>query len=317
MRKIILYVGTIAAVLIGYNAQAQSDSYFSMFEYAQNVFNPGAAGSNGALCATSIHRQQWTGFGEGRPQTTIITVDMPVNSISSGLGFTVNNDILGFQSDLSIGLNYAYRLETDLGMIGIGLGVGVLNRSLDGDWITPGSLAGETVYGDPAIPHMESKTALDFNLGVSLVGENYWAGLSTTHLLSPKINFNTEAPSRVARHYYLTGGYIFAMPNPSFDVLASSIVQLDGASYSVNINGKILFEKRFWGGLSYRLASSEAVVLMVGMHMLNGISFGYSYDISVSDIGSYNTGSHEIMLRYCFNVEGGKTPGKYRSVRSL
>jgi len=200
-------------------------------------------------------------------------------------------------------------------MLGIGLGLGVINRAIDGNWITNESLNGGTIYEDAAIPHMESKTAFDMNFGATLVGEVYWVGVSATHLLKPTINFEVDLPSYISRHYYLTGGYNYALPNPSFDLLASALVQSDGSTMEFQINAKMLYNKSFWGGVSYRY--NDAIVPMVGVHLINGLSFGYSYDIVTSKVGSYTSGSHELMVRYCFNLDPGKTPGRYRSVRRL
>lgn len=312
MRRLLLII-VFAGMFVNYSL-AQVDSHFSLFEYSQNVFNPGAAGSNNAMCVTSLHRQQWVGFGEGRPQTTLFSFDMPLAEIL-GVGLNINQDILGFQKDLNIGANIAYRMELDPGMLGIGLGLGVINRAIDGNWITNESLNGGTIYEDAAIPHMESKTAFDMNFGATLVGEVYWVGVSATHLLKPTINFEVDLPSYISRHYYLTGGYNYALPNPSFDLLASALVQSDGSTMEFQINAKMLYNKSFWGGVSYRY--NDAIVPMVGVHLINGLSFGYSYDIVTSKVGSYTSGSHELMVRYCFNLDPGKTPGRYRSVRRL
>lgn len=293
---------------------AQADSHFSLFEYSQNVYNPGAAGSNNAMCVTSIHRQAWVGFGDGRPVTTIFSFDMPLANVL-GVGLNINQDIIGFQKDLNITGNIAYRADLDFAMLGVGIGVGVVNRAINGDWITWESLNGQTVYIDPTIPHMESKTALDLNFGATLVAANYWIGISSTHLHQPVIKFEVEKPSRISRHYYLSGGYTYALPNPSFDLIGSGMVQSDGKSAEFQINGKILYNKSLWGGLSYRY--NDAIVPMIGVHLINGLSFGYSYDLVLSDVGSYTSGSHELMVRYCFNLAGPSTPGRYRSVRRL
>ncbi|PLX08601.1 MAG: hypothetical protein C0596_07015 [Marinilabiliales bacterium] len=85
MRRIIPLIIVLMAIFVKYS-QAQIDSHYSLFEYAQNVYNPGAACANDALCVNSIHRQQWVGWDEGRPVTTVFTFDMPINSISSGMG---------------------------------------------------------------------------------------------------------------------------------------------------------------------------------------------------------------------------------------
>ncbi len=314
MRRIIPLIIVLIAIFVKYS-QAQIDSHYSLFEYVQNVYNPGAAGANDALCVNSLHRQQWVGWDEGRPVTTVFTFDMPINSISSGVGLSILEDQIGFANNLNILLNYAYRLELSDGVLGIGVGLGVFNHSIDGDWKTWESINGGTVYGDPAVPHMENVTAFDVNVGLTYYAENLWVGLSSTHITNPTLKYDIEKPSKLTRHINLSGGYTYALPNPSFDIVGSGIVTSDVSTIDFQVNGKILYEKKFWGGVSYR--HTDAIVPMVGIHLLNGISFGYSYDVVLSPVGSYNSGSHELMLRYCFNIAGGKTPGRYRSVRRL
>jgi type IX secretion system PorP/SprF family membrane protein len=313
MRRLILLIIVFTGIFINYS-YSQVDSHFSLFEYSQNIYNPGAAGSNNAMCVTSLHRQQWVGWPEGRPQTTLFSFDMPLADVL-GVGLNINQDILGFQQDLNISANVAYRVELDPGMLGVGIGIGVINRAIDGNWITWQSLTGGTVYQDPAVPHMDNKIAFDMNFGATLVGDDFWIGISTTHLLRPTINFEVELPSYISRHYYLVGGYNYSLPNPSFDLVGTGMVLSDGSTVEFQVNAKILYNKSFWGGLSYRY--NDAIVPMIGVHLINGLSIGYSYDIVTSKVGSYNSGSHELMVRYCFNLKGGKTPGRYRSVRRL
>ena len=87
-------------------------------------------------------------------------------------------------------------------------------------------------------------------------------------------------------------------------------------TFEFQINAKYLYEKKFWAGLSYRF--SDAIVPMLGIHLSFGMSIGYSYDIPLGGNSyRYNTGSHEIMVRYCFNVSRNNNMGRYRSVRRL
>ncbi len=314
MRRIVILIIVLIGIFAKYS-QAQIDSHYSLFEYVQNVYNPGAAGGNDALCVNSLHRQQWVGWDEGRPVTTVFTFDMPIEAMSSGVGLSIVEDQIGFENNLNVMLNYAYRLELSSGMLGIGVGLGVFNHSIDGDWKTWGSINGGPVYDDPAIPHMENVTAFDVNFGITYYSEDFWIGLSSTHITNPTLNYDIESPSKLTRHMFLSGGYAYSLPNPSFDLIGSAMVASDVSTIDFQINGKLLYEKKFWGGVSYR--HTDAIVPMIGIHLINGISFGYSYDVVLSKVGSYNSGSHELMLRYCFNVTGGKTPGRYRSVRRL
>ena len=87
------------------------------------------------------------------------------------------------------------------------------------------------------------------------------------------------------------------------------------ATAQFSLNAQIIYNKKFWGGLTYRY--DDAIVPMVGIHLMNGISAGYSYDIVLTDVSAYTSGSHELVLRYCFNADFNRTPGRYRSVRRL
>ncbi|MDR2835999.1 MAG: type IX secretion system membrane protein PorP/SprF [Bacteroidales bacterium] len=298
---------------------AQADAHFSLFEYSQNIVNPGAAGANDAFCFTTSHRQQWVGYGggEGRPISTLFSFDMPLNAIKSGLGIAVLQDKLGFQSDIQLKLNYAYRLKVgDVGILGIGLGLGMVNRSINPEWETSASFNNGQVYDDPALPHMENITVFDMNFGITLYGKDFWAGLSSTHLTGPKMTYNVEAVSRLVQHIYLMGGYTLHLPNPSFDIIASGMLQTDRFSKAeFQINAKFMYEKKFWAGISGRL---DAIVPMVGVHLPLGpgaISFAYCYDIKLNKIGA--SGSHELMARYCFNLERNNTPTREKTVRRL
>lgn len=314
MRRLIL--GIISVIVLSAAAHAQSDSQFSLFNFNTLSYNPAYAGSNEAICVTSVHRQQWVGF-EGRPQTTFFCADMPIPAISSGVGLTALQENIGFEKNLNIYANYAYRLPLAVGNISFGVNLGVINKSIDGDWVSPESLNGQQVFIDPAIPHMDSKMAFDAGLGVYYRFDNLYAGISSLHLLEPKFKFNAndEYQPYLKRHIYLVGGYVYQLPNPMFELKPSMLVQTDMATVQFSINGQFIYNKQFWGGLTYRY--DDAVVPMVGIHLMNGISVGYSYDVVLSDMASYQSGSHELVLRYCFNADFSRSPGRYRSVRRL
>ena len=82
----------------------------------------------------------------------------------------------------------------------------------------------------------------------------------------------------------------------------------------LDLNTNIVFDERFWGGISYRVG--DAVALLLGMEMENGLRFGYSFDLVTSAIGRDGFGSHEIFISYSLNLERNRTQ-KYKSIRFL
>jgi len=297
-------------------SNAQQDPQFSYNMFNQLVTNPGFSGINQAICATAVHRTQWMGF-EGHPVTTSFAMDAYLESITSGVGLIVLSDNIGFEKNVGIKGNYAYQLEVGDGTLGIGIALGFNSKSLDGDWSSPASLedANTNVYTDPAIPHSEKHGAFDMGFGAFYSANNLYGGLGINHVITSKYSFEMEKPPFLAIHYYLTAGYNYQLPNPLFELRPSIFIKSDGVTNQYNLNMLMLYNKRFWGGLSYRFSGD--LVFQVGMILPNNLKFGLAYDFTMSDIGSYTSGSVEVFVSYCFNMSIKRSKGTYKSVRFL
>lgn len=105
------------------------------------------------------------------------------------------------------------------------------------------------------------------------------------------------------------------MPNPLFEIMPMFVLKSDGKANQLYLNTNVRYNKRFWGGVSYR--AGDAVVGILGIELINGLRVGYSYDFVTSKIGKYSSGSHEFTLGYCFDLSLDKTPQKYKSIRFL
>ena len=80
----------------------------------------------------------------------------------------------------------------------------------------------------------------------------------------------------------------------------------------------VVYNNLLWGGVSYRL--SDAIVPMVGIYYDLGpgtLKFGYSYDVTTSLLRQYSSGSHEVMLGYCFKIPKVDKVQKHKTVRFL
>ena len=295
---------------------SQQDPLTSNYMFNTLSYNPGVAGTSGMICATALNRQQWIGF-KGAPNTTIFNISAPVNpfKIRSGVGLTVESDNIGFDKDIKLSLAYTYLTEIGQGTLGIGVSAGMLNKALDPTWYIPSGDVFTPPSGDPLIPeNKESYVAFDAGLGVYYRTDKYYAGLSVTHINQPKIKYTKGLPY-ISRHYYLTGGYVLQLPNPSFELLPSVYAVSDGKILQISVTSLIKYNKKVWGGVSYR--PGNAVVGIAGVELFNGIRIGYAYDFTTSDIRKTSGGSHEFMVNYCFDISLGKSPMKYKSIRFL
>lgn len=311
-----LSIAFLFCIILYPPALSQQDPLASHYMFNTLTYNPGFAGTSGMICATALNRQQWVGF-EGAPSTIVFNVNAAVSPfrINSGVGLLIESDNVGFDKDINISGVYSYLIGIGSGTLGIGVNVGMLNKTIDPEWEIPQGDAHVPPSGDPLIPeNKESFVALDAGLGVYYRTEKYYLGASVTHINQPDIRFTKGTPY-VSRHYYVTAGYILPMPNPSLELLPSVFAFSDGKVIQANATALIRYNKKVWGGVSFR--AGDAITGMLGLELFNGIRIGYAYDFTLSDIRKSTSGSHEFMVNYCFDLSLGRSPMKYKSIRFL
>lgn len=83
---------------------------------------------------------------------------------------------------------------------------------------------------------------------------------------------------------------------------------VNGAPPSFDLTANFIFYEKFWIGAMYRWQDSAG--LLVQYEVNNKVRIGYAYDYTLSDIGDYTIGSHEIMLGIDFyrGVRGDVSP---------
>ena len=190
MKKTLIFVCFF--VFASLNVDAQQTPQFSQNMFNKLANNPGFAGSMEAICATALHRQQWIGFGDGRPVTTNLSVDAGIPAIYGGVGLNIVNDSEGPYEYLGLQLSYAYRTELGNGQIGTGISVGMHQSTLDGTSLNPAS------PGDQALPTGEAQgSALDFGFGIYYNNEDTYIGLSSSNINEPTIEMEDATTKHV------------------------------------------------------------------------------------------------------------------------
>lgn len=323
MKRISLTLATlfIASTLVW----GQQDPQFSQFMYDRLSINPGFAGSKDAICATFIGRQQWSGLA-GQPSTGLLNVSAPINSIKSGIGATVYLDEIGPQSTTVARLSYAYHIKiSGSTRLGLGVGLGVINSSLSSDWRAydygdDGSLIGGglgTGAGDNSIPTQNVQAStFDASFGAYLYNPDYYVGVSVAHLTQGDLS---ELNIEVARHLYFMAGYDFDV-TPMLTITPQTLVKTDLASTQVDVNATAIYNNTFWFGVSYRL--EDAIAPMAGYNYefsdgKSNLRIGYSYDLTTSELNNYSSGSHELMLGYCYKLQKPLPKRVYKNPRFL
>ena len=68
------------------------------------------------------------------------------------------------------------------------------------------------------------------------------------------------------------------------------------APLSADFNATFIFIERIWLGAAYRLNDSYNFLLAV--NITKAMRVGYTYDLTVSPLNKYTTGTHEIMVSF-------------------
>lgn len=294
MKKSIL----ISVIIIGsLSGKSQQMAHFSQYLLNDFFLNPATAGTKDYSPIRLTVRSQWAGF-EDAPKTQ--TLSFHSNAIPGmGFGGVIINDKTGPLGQTGLELAYAYHLEVSKSTkLSLGLSAKAVQYALDESKITLEESNDFTFSGTT------SKTLVpDAGFGTYLYSEKYFVGLSVPQLFQTKVKYDAqdEKLNKEVRHYYLFGGYNFEI-NKDFMVTPSMLVKTvftAPTQFDVNIKGT--YRDIVSLGVSYRL--KDAVVILVGLEK-EKFTFGYAYDITLTNIRKYSTGSHEVMLG--MNIEDSK-----------
>lgn len=315
MKKIFCFLFLL--IIANLAAIAQQDPQFSFNKLTHLTVNPGFAGSDYGINGLMLNRYQWSGFGNS-PATLVFSVGSQTKlfGAESGVGLNIISDEQGFERNVRINFNYAYRTKTRFGDLGIGTSLGFFNKSYNGEWEVPEN-EGDISWNvsDPLVPQGDiSSLVFDVGFGLYLKSKDYFVGASVTHINQGEIKYNEEVIDYLARHYYLLGGYNISLPDPLFVLQPSVFVKTDLASLQVDFNVELIYNNRIAGALNYRL--DDGIGVLFRYELSNGLKAGYAFDLVTSAMGRYGYGSHELFLSYSIDLGKGRLK-KYKSVRFL
>lgn len=299
------------AMLCATGLWAQQDIQFTQFANNKIFYNPGVAGAGDAICLNAAHRSQWVGF-DNAPTTQNFSANIPINFLHGGLGLNVTNDMIGFFQDITAGVGYAYQMDMAGGTLGLGLRVDFRNKNVtSGVWAPPQTL------NDPSLVGIgRSSMATDLNFGAHYQNESFYVGLSSTRLLEARDILTSQsgafnAEIRGQRHYYLMSGYNIDL-GTGLVLQPAAMIKTDFVTTQLDLNAAAVYNNQIWGGVTYRVY--DALAIMAGYQINKDLRATYSYDLTTSSLRNSSSGSHEIMLNYCFTIEiPPKEKGSYRN----
>ena len=298
-------------------ACSQTEPQFTQYMYNRYLFNPAYAGSYDGIDASFLYRAQYVNLSDRAISTEGFNVNLPIAKISSGVGVTVINDMVGFQRSTYVSLDYNYRKNFKWGKMGIGLAAGIIQTSLDGSQLrTTGDTytGGDVNHNDPSLPNtLQNGIAPDISFGIYFNNDRYFAGASLSHidLSSARIKTSTGSVDlNYARNLFITGGYDFRLSS-KLSIMPSTIIKTDLKQVQVDVGGTLTIIDNILTGITFRgynKSTIDALSLVFGFKY-KGFQLVYSYDANLSYLTNFNSGSHEISLNYRYGFKKKETRG--------
>lgn len=300
MMKIISVFGFLLIFATTTNAQ---DPAFSQF-YANPVYlNPAFAGaiSNGCHRVALNYRDQWPGIGR-----TFITSTASYDTRlgKSGLSGRFLNDRSGAGTLVlnTVSLAYAYHLQVNRKFnINFSLEPAIRTQSLDWSKLTFGDQI-DPRYGFiyPTQEDVDNNSTgvnfFDINAGILGYGEYWYAGFAAHHLTQPNQGFISESqlPTKFTAHI---GGRIpLSRYKNSVTTISPNFLYQKQQDFQQFNYGLYVNRGPIAGGLWARhsVKNVDSFILMIGL-LQETFKFGYSYDITLSELKNSNTnGAHEL-----------------------
>lgn len=269
---------------------AQQDAQFTQYMYNTININPAYAGSRGAMSIFALHRTQWVGL-DGAPVTNTVSMNTPLNGSNLGLGVSLINDKIGPTTENAISADLSYTLQTsEIWKLSFGMKATANLFDLDVTRLNPVNA------NDPTLQNY-SKFNPNIGAGIYLHSDKAYLGLSVPNFIQTnRYNDNEVAIFKEKINYYLIAGYVFDLSDSVKFKPALLTKMVKGAPLQVDVSGNFMLYDKFTLGVAYRW--SAALSAMVGFQVSEGMYIGYGYDRETTNLNNYNSGSHEIFLRY-------------------
>lgn len=286
----------ILALMLTGCIYAQQDAQYTQYMYNTVNINPGYAGSRGVMSVFGLHRTQWVGL-EGAPVTNNLSLHTPIENSKIGLGLSFVNDRIGIsdENDIAVDVSYTITPGEDRWKLSFGLkaSANLLNVDFSRLTLMPGDYTNENILQN----NIDNRFTPNIGAGIYWHTNKTYVGLSIPHILETKhYEDNTNSVASEKMHFYLIGGHVFDLAENIKFKPAFLTKMVNGAPLQVDVSGNFMFNDKFVLGAAYRWDAAASV--MAGFQVNDSWYIGYGYDMETTRLANYNSGSHEIFLRY-------------------
>ncbi|SEB54950.1 type IX secretion system membrane protein, PorP/SprF family [Tenacibaculum sp. MAR_2009_124] len=304
MNKIVQNLLILSLVISSITLYGQQDPHFTQYMFNTMSVNPAYVGSKGHGVINLLGRAQWVGV-EGAPQTQTLSYDTPIGYSGVGLGINLVNDVIGPSRETYLDANVSYTVRTtDEANLAFGMKLG--GRFFNIDW-TKG------IYRDKDDLQLASpinRFLPTIGAGVYYYTNNWYVGLAVPNILRTEHYDDVSGGGSVAverMHYFFIAGYVFDLSESIKFKPALLTKVVSGAPLSLDVSANFLFNEKFRAGVAWRW--DDSISALLGFQVSRSLQIGYAYDLTTSNYSNYNSGTHEVLLRYeMFRPQTVKSP---------
>lgn len=282
----ILFLGVV------FPADAQQDPQYTQYMYNTINVNPAYAGSRGVMSVFGMYRTQWVGL-DGAPKTANISVHTPLGDSRLGLGVSFINDHIGAMDENNISADLSYTIDLDK-KFKLSFGIKATANLLNVDY------SKLDIYDPNDVMFQEnisSQFSPNIGAGLYLHSDKTYVGLSVPNFLeTDRYDDNDVTTMKQKMNFFLIGGHVFDL-SPSLKLKPAFLVKgVQGAPLQVDVSANFMIQEKFVVGAAYRWDAAFSGLL--GFQVTDGLFIGYAYDAETTKLAHYNSGSHEIFLRF-------------------
>ena len=287
-------------IVLSLDSYAQQDPQYTQYMYNMNIVNPAYAGSRKTLSIGVLGRVQWVNI-DGAPKTLTFAANAPVSE-KVGLGISIIADKIGPVKEQNIYADFSYTIQaSDRAKLAFGLKAGVTLHSLDFAALNP------LDPNDNAYFDFDNEPLPNFGAGVFYYTDKFYMGLSVPNIMKSKYfekhnGLLTEASDKA--HYFITSGYVFDLSETLKFKPSVLVKAVPGSPISLDLSANFLINKKLELGISHRL--DDSVSGLIGFAVSKNLRIGYAYDYTLSNLGDFNSGSHEAFLLWDIDLSRDK-----------
>jgi type IX secretion system PorP/SprF family membrane protein len=278
--------------------------------------NAGYTGAREVLSLRALYRAQWVGNKNGgttgAPQTASFSIHSPLKKQNNALGFFFVNDRLGQEHKNQFDITYAYRVNLGKNIkLSLGINTGLLWYKYNALNETAGQI------GDPVLTRNVSRVLPDVGAGLYLYHPNFYFGASVPNFIKGDLNNknNTIGDAKRTPHVVLMAGGVIPAgkvlkfrPQIQYRYIANATQKIP---HTFDFNLSLLIYDRVNIGGQYRtsfgnksngvkLTNPDSFDFLLEVWPTKQLMIGYAYDYTLTKLGNYNRGSHEVILGYDF-----------------